>query len=182
MTPIFASGDGAFLGIQRPIVGVGVAAFPVLGTNPSVKGPYTDSTEATQTDAVFQANTLSPERLQASYAYRSSDAARFSSLDSSLRLALNGGLQEKLDNQAVNGSDGLLNGSNLSNNNVTATTTFALYLSQLLYSRVDGRYARQPSDVRILVGQTLSLIRPASTRTPQPTRPQQSGWPLGRAA
>ena len=154
VTPIFASGDGAFLGIQRPIVGVGVAAFPVLGTNPSVKGPYTDSTEATQTDAVFQANTLSPERLQASYAYRSSDAARFSSLDSSLRLALNGGLQEKLDNQAVNGSDGLLNGSNLSNNNVTATTTFALYLSQLLYSRVDGRYARQPSDVRILVGQT----------------------------
>ena len=154
VTPIFASGDGAFLGIERPIVGVGVAAYPVLGTNPSVKGPYTDSTEAGQTDAVFSANSLAPERLQASYAYRASDAARFSGLDSSFRLALNGGLQEKLDQQAINGDDGLLNGSNLSNNNVTATTSFALYLSQLLYGRVDGRYARIPADVRILVGQS----------------------------
>ena len=154
VTPIFASGDGAFLGIERPIVGVGVAAFPVLGTAPSVKGPFTDSTEAGQTDAVFSANSLAPERLQASYSYRASDAARFAGLDSSLRLALNAGLQEKLDNQAVNGSDGLLNGSNLSNNNVTSTTSFALYLSQLLYSRIDGRFARAPGDVRILVGQS----------------------------
>ena len=154
VTPIFASGDGAFLGIERPIVGVGVAAFPILGTAPSVKGPYTDSTEAAQTDAVFSAHSLPPERLQASYSYRASDAARFAGLDSSLRLALNGGLQEKLDNQAVNGSDGLLNGSNLDNHNVTSTTSFSLYMSQLLYSRVDGRYARSPADVRILVGQS----------------------------
>ena len=154
VVPIFSSGDGAFLGIERPIVGVGVAAFPVLGTAPSVKGPYTDSTEATQTDAVFSAHSLPPERLAASYAFRLSDAARFQGLDPSLRLALNSGLQEKLDNQAVNGSDGLLNGSNLSNNNVTSTTSFSQYMSQLLFSRVDGRYARQPSDVKILVGQT----------------------------
>ena len=30
VTPIFASGDGAFLGIERPVVGVGDAAFPVF--------------------------------------------------------------------------------------------------------------------------------------------------------
>ena len=154
VTPIFASGDGAFLGIERPVVGVGDAAFPVLSTAPSVKGPFTDSSDAAQTDATYVANTLSPERLQASYAYRRSDMARFSSLDASLRLALNGGLQEALDQQAINGDDGLLNGSNLSNNNVTSLTTFALYLSALLYARVDGRYARSPSDVRILVGQS----------------------------
>ena len=154
VVPIFASGDGAFLGIERPIVGVGVAAYPVLGTAPSIKGPFSDSSDAPQTDATFTANSLAPERLQASYAYRSSDAARFSGLDASLRLALNGGLEEALDQQSINGSDGLLNGTNLSNNNVTATTTFALYLSGLLYGRVDGRYARTPADVRILVGQS----------------------------
>ena len=39
ITPVFASGDGAFLGIERPTVPVGDAAYPVLSTMPSVKGP-----------------------------------------------------------------------------------------------------------------------------------------------
>ena len=153
ITPVFSSGDGAFLGIERPTVPVGDAAYPVLSTVPSVKGPFDGSDDAAQTDASFAANNLSPERLQASYSYRRTDAARFASLDSSLRLALNGGLQEALDQQAINGSDGLLNGSNLPNNNVSTVTTFALYLSGLLYGRVDGRYARTPGDVRLIVGQ-----------------------------
>ena len=154
VTPVFSTGDGAFLGIERPTVPVGDAAYPVLTTAPSVKGPFTDSSDAAQTDATFAANSLSPERLQASFSYRRSDMARFAGLDSSLRLALNSGLQEALDQQAIKGSDGLLNGSNLTNNNVSAVTSFALYLSQLLYSRVDGRYARSASDVRILIGQS----------------------------
>ena len=153
VTPVFATGDGAFLGIERPIVGVGDAAFPVLGTSPSVKGPFDDSSDAAQTDATFTAHTLSPERLSASFAYRRSDAARFAGLDASLRLALNSGLQEALDDQAISGPDGLLSSTNLSNNNVSAVTSFALYLSGLLYGRVDGRYARTPGDVRAIVGQ-----------------------------
>ena len=153
VTPVFASGDGAFLGIERPTVPVGDGSFPVLSTLPSVKGPFTDSTEAAQTDATFVANSLAPERLQASFSYTRTDAARFAGLDSSLRLALNGGLQEKLDQQAIEGTDGLLTGTNLPNNNVNAVSTFALYLSGLLYGRVDGRYARTPGDVRMILGQ-----------------------------
>ena len=144
VTPVFASGDGAFMGIERPTVPVGDGSFPVLSTLPSVKGPFTDSTEAGQTDATFVANSLAPERLQASFSYTRTDAARFSGLDSSLRLALNGGLQEKLDQQAIEGTDGLLTGTNLPNNNVSNVSTFALYLSGLLYGRVDGRYAKTP--------------------------------------
>ena len=153
ITPVFASGDGAFLGIERPTVPVGDAAYPVLSTVPSVKGPFTGSDNAAQTDAEFVANNLSPERLQASFSYRRTDAARFAGLDAALRLALNSGLQERLDQQAINGSDGLLNGTNLDNNNVSAVSTFALYLSGLLYGRIDGRYARTPGDVRMIVGQ-----------------------------
>ena len=152
ITPVFASGDGAFLGIERPTVPVGDAAYPVLSTVPSVKGPFTDSTEAGQTDAEFLATNLSPERLQASMSYRRSDAARFSGLDAALRLALNSGLEEVLDKQAISGTDGLLTGTNLPNNNVNAVSTFALYLSGLLYGRVDGRYARTPSDIRMILG------------------------------
>ena len=153
ITPVFASGDGAFLGIERPTVPVGDAAYPVLSTLPSVKGPFSDSGEAAQTDAAFVANSLAPERLQASFSYRRTDAARFAGLDASLRLALNGGLQEALDDQAISGTDGLLTATNLPNNNVSTATTFALYLSGLLYGRVDGRYARTPGDVRVIVGQ-----------------------------
>ena len=39
ITPVFSSGDGAFLGVERPTVPVGDAAYPVLSTLPSVKGP-----------------------------------------------------------------------------------------------------------------------------------------------
>ena len=130
ITPVFASGDGAFLGIERPTVPVGDAAYPVLSTVPSVKGPFDDSSEAAQTDATFVANSLAPERLQASFSYRRTDAARFAGLDASLRLALNGGLQEALDEQAI--KENLLDSTNLANNNVTAITSFALYLSGLL--------------------------------------------------
>ena len=153
VTPIFASGDGAFMGIERPTVPVGDAAYPVLSTMPSVKGPFTGSDEAAQTDATFVATNLSPERLQASFSYRRTDAARFAGLDAALRLALNGGLQEKLDQQAIEGTDGLLTGTNLPNANVSTQTTFQLYLSGLLYGRVDGRYARTPGDIRMIVGQ-----------------------------
>ena len=118
-----------------------------------MKGPFTGSDNAAQTDATFVANNLSPERLQASFSYRRTDAARFAGLDASLRLALNGGLQEKLDQQAIEGTDGLLTATNLPNANVNTATTFQLYLSGLLYGRVDGRYARTPSDVRMIVGQ-----------------------------
>ena len=41
ITPVFSSGDGAFMGIERPTVPVGDAAYPVLSTVPSVKGPFT---------------------------------------------------------------------------------------------------------------------------------------------
>ena len=96
VTPVFASGDGAFLGVERPVVPVGTAAYPVLSTLPDTKGPFTDSTEAAQTDATFVANNLSPERLQASFSYRRSDAARFSGLDASLRLACPAGWRKLL--------------------------------------------------------------------------------------
>ena len=55
--------------LSGPLVGVGVASHPIFRHgNPSVKGPlHRFSTEAGQTDGVFAAHSLAPERLQASY-------------------------------------------------------------------------------------------------------------------
>ena len=65
-----------------------------------------------------------------------------------------GGLQEALDNQAISGTDGLLNGNEFAQQQRERDHRASqLYLSGLLYGRVDGRYARTPGDVRMIVGQ-----------------------------
>ena len=150
--PVFATGAGAFLGIDRPSVAMGQAVYPVLTSRPTVGGPHSASTDVADTTGAFSADLLPPKRIQPGFVYRRTDAMQFSGMDSALRMALNSGLQEKLDLDAIAGADGLLTGTNLGNHNVTAATTFALYLSQFLFSRVDGRYAGMKSDIRVLMG------------------------------
>ena len=153
ITPVFSSGDGAFLGIERPTVPVSDAAFPILSTMPSVKGPFTDSTEAGQTDAEFVATNLSPERLQASFSYRRTDAARFAGLDASLRLALNGGLQEKLDQQAIERYGWFVDFHESRQQQRERRFRPSRFTSAACFTAViDGRYARTPGDVRMIVG------------------------------
>ena len=150
--PVFADSAGAFLGVYQPTVDMGDAVYPVLSSRPSVSGPYTDSTDAPETTGAFDSELLAPGRIQASFFWKRTDSARFPNMESSLRMALNSGLAEKADLEIINGSDGLLNGTNLDNHNVSATTTFANYLSQFCYGRVDGRYATDQSMLRIVAG------------------------------
>ena len=152
--PVFATGAGAFLGIDRPTVAMGQAVYPVLTSRPTVGGPHANSSDVADTTGAFDAALLPPKRIQAGFIYRRTDAMQFGGMDSALRMALNSGLQEKIDREAVAGADGLLTGTNLGNHNVSAVTTFALYLSQFLYGRVDGRYAEMKSDIRVLMGAT----------------------------
>ena len=150
--PVFATGDAAFLGIDRPTVATGDAVYPVLSNRPTVGGPHDDSTDVTETAGTWGASLLAPERIQASYLFRRTDAARFSGMENALRSALNMGLEEKLDYEAMRGTNGLLTGTNLANNNVSAVTTFAKYISEFIYSRVEGRFAMTPADLRACVG------------------------------
>ena len=73
-------------------------------------------------------------------------------MDSALRMALNSGLEEKLDYEVLRGAEGLLTGSKLANHNKSGETTHAQYLSQFCFARVDGRYAAEQSDLKILMG------------------------------
>ena len=150
--PVFAAGVGAFLSIDRPTVAMGDAVFPVLTTRPTVGGPHADSTNVPDTTGGFDADLIAPERVQASFIKKRTDAARFAGLDSSLRMALNAGLEEKLDYEAIAGDEGLLTGTKLANHNSNATAKFADYLSRFAYARVDGRHAAQTTDVRAIVG------------------------------
>ena len=61
-------------------------------------------------------------------------------------------LADKVDQQILNGANGLFNGTNLANHNVSAVTTYALYRDLLAYGRVDGKYASNVGDIRVLMG------------------------------
>ena len=151
--PVFAQGAAAFLGIPTPRVPVGDRVYPVLTTRASVKGPFTDDTAADETTGAFAADTLAPSRIQASFFYRRTDAARFGSMDSALRSALSASLMEKHDYEILRGTAGLFTGTNLAANaSGSAAWTFPTYLSKLGFGRVDGRYANTLGDLRVLVG------------------------------
>ena len=60
---------------------------------------------------------------------------------------------DALDKQIISGTNGLLTGTNLPNNNVSAITAFAGYRSDLLFGRVDGTFAGSVADIRVVLGQ-----------------------------
>ena len=152
ISAVFANSVGSFLGVDQPTVGAGDSVFPVITSRPTIGGPFTGSDEVAESTGAFSAELLKPERLQASFFYRRTDAARFGQLSTALRENLSMALSDALDAEIVNGTDGLLNGTNLANHNVSAATTYDLFLSQFGFARVDGRYAGSVADIRTVMG------------------------------
>lgn len=148
---VFPMSVASFLGVNMPTVGVGEAVFPVLATNATVHTPA-ESADAGETTGSFTADVLSPSRLQASFFYSREDRARFKGMAEALRENLNMALGDALDKQVISGTNGLLTGTNLANNNVNAVTSFANYITNLVYGRIDGTYASVAGDIRIVAG------------------------------
>ena len=155
ISAVFANSVGAFLGVDQPTVAAGDAVFPVITSRASVKGPYTDSTEAAESTGAWDAELLKPERLQASYFVM----ARFRGMSEALRENLSMALGDKLDEEIVNGDD-VLEGTNLANHNVSAASAFpdpvrlrpsgrAVCRKYLRSSLGDGQRVLQPGRVRL---------------------------------
>ena len=134
---VFPQSAGAWLGIPQPTVGVGDATFPVLSTSAVVRTPA-EGAEAATSAGVISAELLTPSRLQASMFSSREDFARFMGMDASLRMNLSDALSDGLDKELISGTNGLLTGTNLSNNNASAETSYAAYRSNLLFSRLMG--------------------------------------------
>ena len=148
---VFPLGAAAFLGIDMPRVPTGESVFPVMTKKATVHTPA-ESGAAAETTGTFDAEVLSPGRLQASFFYSREDRARFQGLDGSLRQNLGEALSDGLDKSVIAGTDGLLTGTNLANHAAGAVTSFAKYLADLAYGRVDGSYAATARDLRVVVG------------------------------
>ena len=143
---VFPARLADFLGIDRPTVAVGDAVFPVLSTSAAPTTP-TAGSPVSETTGAFTATALSPKRIQASFFYRREDAARFGGMDEALRMNLSEALGDKLDSQIL---AVLL--TTLDAVTVSAEDSFASYRKNLLYGRIDGTYAVQASDLRLVVG------------------------------
>ena len=148
---VFPMSCAAFLGVDMPTVAVGEAIYPVLTTNADAGTPAENAAQA-ETTGAFSADVLSPSRIQASFFYSREDRARFSGMDEALRMNLSDALSDKMDQQILAGTNGLLSGTNLPNHNSSAEATYAHYRSELGYGRVDGTYAASVGDIKILMG------------------------------
>ena len=148
---VFPQSCAAFLAVDTPTVATGDAVYPVLTSELDVHTPA-ENVSAAETTGSFSASVLSPARIQASFFYSREDRARFAGMDAALRQNLSDGLSDGLDKQILAGTEGLLTGTKLPNNNVSAVTDFANYITNFSYGRVDGRYASMASEVRAVCG------------------------------
>ena len=160
---VFPSSVAAFLGIPSPVVPVGDTTFPVLTSDPSAGTPAENGDQA-ETTGAFSADVLTPRRIQASFFWSREDMNRMAGMGDALRDALQGGISDKLDQQIINGSNGLLNGTNLDNHARTTASDYASYVADLLYGRVDGRYAADLADIRVVMGS--ATFANAATKLP----------------
>ena len=148
---VFPRSVADFLGIPSPIVGVGDTTFPVLTSNPSAGTPAENANQA-ETTGAFTADVLTPGRIQASFFWSREDAGRMAGMGDALREALQGGIADKLDSEIMRGANGLLTGTNLANHARGSASDYAHYVAELLYGRVDGRYAGDLADIRVVMG------------------------------
>ena len=151
---VFPRACAAFLGVDMPTVGTGEAVYPVLTTNATAHTPA-ENADADDTTGSFSAEVLSPSRTQAAFFYSREDRARFAGMREALQMNLSDALADKLDQQVIAGTDGFLGSASPLAAIVDATTeaTFATYRG-LVYDNavIDGLYAYESGDVRLVVG------------------------------
>ena len=148
---VFPNSVAAFLGIPSPVVPVGDATFPVLTSDPAAGTPAENAAQ-NETTGAFTADVLTPGRIQASFFWSREDAARMAGMGDALREALQCGIADKLDSEIMEGTNGLLNGTILGNHARGSASDYAHYVSSLLYGRVDGQYAADLADIRVVMG------------------------------
>ena len=155
---VFAASSGAYMGVNRPTVPVGTAAYVSLSTGTSAElrsdGVVIDSTAAT-----FAVKEVNPVRVTSRYTYGVESTARLSGLEEALRSDLRADLGDKLDNLALNGKAAVSNTSPAVEGlistladptNPSSESTWKDYYT-LFASRVDGKYSADGSNVRVLV-------------------------------
>ena len=152
---VFSSGDLTYLGCHFPSVAPGAANYPVLSAGVAPATADKDGA-ANQTASVITPNVLKPQRLTAEYLVRIEDLYVLKDMEDALRMDLSGAITEAMDKEGISGdgSDPDITGileALTAPTAPSAVATFADYASAR-NKQVDGRYAKEQSDVKLLVG------------------------------
>ena len=150
---VFPTGAAAFCGVDVQSVPVGQQVVPVLATGVTIHGPYTDDTEAAESTGDIDLTTLQPRRLSGSFAVKQVHLATFPMLEEALRADLGDALQNAVDvDLLTRAATGLLTSGNGTDPTApTAATDGETFITDA-YSGVDGIYASNVNQVRMLLG------------------------------
>ena len=151
---VFGDSVGAFVNVAFEDVPAGTRSHPVITTGAlgNVGTPAKSAAQA-ETDAVLAVKELTPKRAQVGFAYAVEDAAVFANVDAGLSENIRAGLRDKLDDQILNRTaSGLLTTGLAADPTAPGAATTAAEYIAALSGGVDGRYAMNESQVRLLVG------------------------------
>ncbi len=155
---LFAETAGAYLGVQRPSVGIGETHYYAL-TGGTIGDVRSDSVAIDAAAATFTTKSVAPVRLTARYLFGLETTARIRGFEEALRADIRAVLGDKLDNLALNGQAAVADVSPLIEGIIrqltdptdpTTEATWNDYLS-LYPTRVDGKTSMDGSNVRLLV-------------------------------
>ena len=171
MGRIFGRSAAAFLGVSTKTVGVGERSYPVL-TAGVTAGQRAKSTAFNAAAATITTTELKPVSLRARYLTTIEDLATMGGLEQALRRDLSAAISDVRDDQIMTGDGtapnvgGFLGGGLTAPTAPTATNiSFGDWITAVADS-VDGKYASQLSDVRLVLGaEPTAKPPPSSTRT-----------------
>ena len=144
---LFANSEAAFCGASFPAVGVGDHSYPIFSKSTTAGNFARAAAEPTPAGSLT-INTAVNRRLQSTMEITGEDENRIPNIAGGLVAHLRGGLQETLDNYAI---DQLVAGASTGPSVTTTTETLAMFLSRI-GNLVDGRGAFNVGDVRVLLG------------------------------
>ena len=160
---IFAESSGAYLGVERPTVGVGESTYVALSSGASADF-RSDGVGKDAEIASFSTKTVSPSRVTVRYLFGVESTVRLQGLEEALRADLTASIGDKLDAVALTGQAAVNNVSPAVEGLISqlaaptapgGVSTWDDYLG-VYPGRVDGKYsvdgeqrpvARQPGDV-----------------------------------
>ena len=153
---VFAATRAAWLGVSFPSVPSGQALFPFLTTGTAASA-LAKGEAAEAAAAVFTVASVAPRRIQARYLIGREDLALFAQAEQSLVGDLRAVLGQRLDEQIINGDNAAPNFDGILrqlDNPAVAPSVVATWLDfvNAVADGVDGKFAGEVSDVKLLLG------------------------------
>ena len=147
---MFPGSAAAFCGVDIQTVGVGEYVVPTIGTGVTIGEPGAGTAQA-ESDPTATITTLTPRRLTGNFPINREDLAKFPGMEDAWRMELSDALQNAIDvDLLTKNNKGLLDkGTDPTAPNVA--TPAADFLSDL-YGAVDGAYATNINQIRVLYG------------------------------